>query len=66
MYLLGTVYRQQGRNQEALELLTKLYNVVLETQTNRSDNAAGLAKTLCELYNEASAGMFGTKYEWMI
>lgn len=52
MYLLGNVYRQQGRSQEALELFTKLYDVVLETQSNRSDSAAALAKTLCELYNE--------------
>lgn len=54
MYLLGNVYRQQGRRDEALVLFTQLYEVVLSTQGQQSDNAAGLAKTLCDMYEEVS------------
>ena len=52
MYLLGNVYRQQGRPSEAVQLFTQLYEVVLSTQGQQSDNAVGLAKTLCDLYDE--------------
>ena len=52
MYALGNVYRLQGRIPEAFALLKQLYDVVLATQSPRSDNAVGLAKTLCDMCNE--------------
>ena len=56
MYALGNVYRLQGRIPEAFALLKQLYDVVLATQSPRSDNAVGLAKTLCDMCNEVRRG----------
>ncbi len=52
MYALGNVYRLMGRKQDAARLFTQLLDVVIETQTTKSDTAVSLSKTLCDLYNE--------------
>jgi hypothetical protein len=55
MFALGNVYRLMGRKQEAIKLLTELYEVVIRTQTIKSDTAVSLAKSLCDMHNEVSS-----------
>lgn len=56
MYALANLYRLTGRHQEALDLLLPLYNVVVRTQSKKSDSAVGLARTMVDVYTDVSQG----------
>ena len=56
MYSLANLYRLMGRHQEALDLLLPLYNVVVRTQSKKSDSAVGLARAMVDVYTDVSQG----------